>query len=75
MTDWVNKGVNAYNAIDKAVKMVNGEDQKEDRSFIERIVDKGSLQDIQKYEKDMTAQEAKKAWENYNTRKRIREGK
>lgn len=74
MTDWVNKGVNAYNAIDKAVKLVNGE-EKEDRSFIERIVDKGSLDDIQKYEKDMTAQEAREAWNNYNTRKRIREGK
>lgn len=73
-TDWVNKGVNAYNAIDKAMKLVNGE-EKEDRSFFERIVEKGDLEEIKKYEKDMTAQEAKKAWENYNTRKRIREGK
>lgn len=74
MTDWVNKGVNAYNAIDKAVKLVNGE-EKEDRSFFEKIIDKGDLEDIKKYEKQMTAQEARKAWENYNTRKRIREGK
>lgn len=77
MTDWVNKGVNAYNAIDKAVKLATGEDaeKKEDRSFIERIVDKGDLADIQKYEKQMTAKEASNAWANYNTRKRIREGK
>ena len=72
MTDWVNKGVNAYNAIDKAVKLVNGEEE-EDRSFIEKIVDRGDLSDIKKYEKDMTAKEARDAYANYNTRKRIRE--
>lgn len=74
MTDWVNKGVNAYNAIDKAVKLVNGE-EKEDRSFFERIIEKGDLEEIQKYEKQMTAKEAKNAWENYNLRKKIREQK
>ena len=73
-TDWINKGVNAYNAIDKAVKLVNPE-EKEDRSFFERIIEKGDLEQIQKYEKDMTAQEVRDAWNNYNTRKRVREGK
>lgn len=73
-TDWVNKGVNAYNAIDKAVKLVNAEEP-EDRSFYERIIEKGNLEDIQKYESKMTASEAREAWNNYNTRKRIREEK
>ena len=73
MTDWVNKGVNAYNAIDKAVKLVNGED--EDASIIKEIVDRGDIDEIQKYESKMKAEDVRAAWNNYNTRKRVREEK
>lgn len=71
MTDWVNKGVNAYNALDRAAKIFEGGDN--DRSSIKKVVDRGDLSEIKKYESKMTAEEARKAWENYNTRKKIKE--
>ena len=77
MTDWVNKGVNAYNAIDKAVKVFSGEkpeEKKEEKvsARVQKMLDRLDAAEIKSNIDSMNTLERKKALEALNVHKNLK---
>lgn len=58
ITNWVNKATNAYDAVDKLLKKINGEE--DDRSIIDKLMRSGDMAKAYKYKDKMTADELEK---------------
>ena len=66
MSNWINKAVNGYEAVNKALKIVNGEKDsdevaKERKKAVEAVVKSGNLEAINKYKSQMTNVELRSA--------------
>lgn len=71
ITNWVNKAANAYDAVDRILKKVNGEEDKE--SILQKAIKSEDLEKINKYRKDMSFSQLAQALNKVNKGKELDE--